>query len=215
MNQMPTLLDVDAVLERVAAALADKFSGVFNPETISRYVNESYVALYRTARLDHHLPALTERFATDRLTALAQAKGAIGKPVPEVLFLCVHNAGRSQMAAALLAHHAQGRVNVRSAGSAPGATVSASAATVLAEVGIDLDDAFPKPLTDDVLRAADVVVTMGCGDACPVISGTRYLDWNLADPAGNDLDTVRAVRDDIDTRVRALLADLTDHHTDR
>ncbi|TDC00430.1 arsenate reductase ArsC [Micromonospora fluostatini] len=210
---MPTLLTVDAVLERVAATLADKFSGNFNPETISRYVNESYVALYRTARLDQHLPALTERFATDRLTALAQAKGAIGKPVPEVLFLCVHNAGRSQMAAALMNHHAQGRVNVRSAGSAPGATVSATAAAVLAEIGINLDDAFPKPLTDDVLRAADVVVTMGCGDACPIISGKRYLDWTLADPASDDLDLARAVRDDIDTRVRALLADLTNHPT--
>ncbi|MEU4771535.1 three-helix bundle dimerization domain-containing protein [Micromonospora sp. NPDC023644] len=207
---MPTLLTVDAVLERVAATLADRFSGIFNPETISRYVNESYVALYRTARLDQHLPALTERFATDRLTALAQAKGAIAKPVPEVLFLCVHNAGRSQMAAALMTHHAQGRVNVRSAGSAPGAAVSSSAAAVLAEIGIDLGDAFPKPLTDDVLRAADVVITMGCGDACPVISGKRYLDWNLADPAGDDPDLARAVRDDIDTRVRALLADLTD-----
>ncbi|WP_341716469.1 arsenate reductase ArsC [Micromonospora sp. FIMYZ51] len=209
MNQMPSLLTVDAVLERVATTLADKFSGIFNPETISRYVNESYVALYRTARLNQHLPALTERFATDRLTALAQAKGAIDKPIPEVLFLCVHNAGRSQMAAALMTHHAQGRVNVRSAGSAPGATVSAAAA-VLAEIGINLDEAFPKPLTDDVLRAADVVVTMGCGDACPVISGKRYLDWNLADPTGDDLDLARAVRDDIDIRVRALLADLTD-----
>lgn len=207
MNDTPQLLNVDAVLGRVASTLADKFTGIFNPETVSRYVNESYVALYRTARLDQHLPALTERFATDRLTALVQAKGAIGKP--EVLFLCMHNANHSQMAAALLAHHAQGRVNVRSAGSQPGAAVSAAAAAVMAEIGIDLSTAFPKPLTDDVLRAADVVVTMGCGEACPVFPDKRYLDWDLAHPDGNDLDAARAVRDDIDARVRALLTDLT------
>lgn len=168
--------------------------GIFNPETISRYVHESYVALYRTARLNQRLPALTERFTTGRLTALAQAKGTIAKPVPEILFLCVHNAGRSQMAAALMTHHAQGRVNVRSAGSAPDATVSASAAAVLTAIGISLDEAFPKPLTDDVLRAADVVVTMGCGDACPIISCKRYLNWNLADPSGDNLNLARRTR---------------------
>lgn len=207
MNDTPQLLNVDAVLGRVASTLADKFTGIFNPETVARYVNESYVALYRTARLDQHLPALTERFATDRLTALVQAKGAIGKP--EVLFLRVHNANHSQMTAALLSHHAQGRVNMRSAGSQPGGAVSAAAAAVMAEVGIYLSMAFPKPLTDDVLRAADVVVTMCCGEACPVFPGKRYLDWDLAHPDGSDLDAVRAVRDDIDARVRALLTDLT------
>src|SRR4051812_10180127 len=170
------LLDVDAVLDRAAAQLADKFHGIFNPETVARYVHESYIALYRTARVHQHLPALAEHFAADRLTALAQAKGTIGKTAPDVLFLCVHNAGRSQMAAALLAHHAQGSVHVRSAGSHPAADVEDPVVVVMREIGLDLAEAYPKPLTDDVLRAADVIVTMGCGDACPVLPGKRYLD---------------------------------------
>lgn len=129
-------------------------------------------------------------------------------PVPEVLFVCVHNAGRSQMAAGLLAHHAAGRVTVRSAGSDPAERVNPAAVAVMAELGLDLRREFPKPLTADAVHAADVVVSMGCGDACPVFPGTRYLDWQLDDPAGQDLDTVRAIRDDIDRRVRALLAEL-------
>jgi protein-tyrosine-phosphatase len=196
----------------VANTLADKFRGIFNTETVGRYVHESYVALYRTARVHQHLPALAEHFAGDRLTALAQVTGAIGKPVPEVLFLCVHNAGRSQIAAALLAHHAQGRVHVRSAGSHPASDLENPVVEVMAEIGLDLADAYPKPFTDDVIRAADIIVTMGCGDACPVLPGKRYLDWQLPDPDALPLDAVRSIRDDIDTRVQALLADLT---TDR
>ncbi|GAA1811259.1 arsenate reductase ArsC [Planosporangium flavigriseum] len=172
-------------------------------------MHESYVALYRTTRIHQHLPALAEHFANDRLTALAQAKGAIGKPVPEVLFLCVHNAGRSQLAAALLVHHAAGRVHVRSAGSHAAGDLEEPVVAVMREIGLDLADAYPKPLTDDVIRAADVIVTMGCGDACPVLPGKRYLDWQIPDPDGQPLDVVRTIRDDIDTRVRALLADLT------
>lgn len=207
------LTDVDAVLKRASTTLAEKFHGVFNAETVDRCVHESYVALYRTADITRHIPALAERFATDRLTALAQATGAIGKPVPEVLLLCQHNAGRSQLAAALLAHHGAGRVHVRSAGSQPAAVLEAHIATVLAEVGVALDEAYPKPLTDDVLRAADVIVTMGCGEACPVIPGIRYLDWETSDPAGAPLETVRAVRDEITPRVHALLDQLvTSHH---
>ncbi len=128
--------------------------------------------------------------------------------VPEVLFVCVHNAGRSQMAAALLADYARGRVRVRSAGSAPADTVNPAVATALAEVGLDISQEFPKPLTDEAGRAADVLVTMGCGDACPVYPGKRYLDWELDDPAGRPLDEVRAIRDEIDGRVRALLREL-------
>ncbi|MEV6527352.1 arsenate reductase ArsC [Longispora sp. NPDC051575] len=201
--------DVDAVLHRAAERLATRFAGVFNPETVERYVHESHTALYRTARVRTHLPSLAEHFASDRLTALAQSKGAVEKTVPEVLFLCVANAGRSQMAAALLAHHARGWVHVRSAGSAPGPDVEPHVVAVMAELGLKLDDAYPKPLTDDVVRAADVVITMGCGDACPVLPGKRYLDWAIADPAGADLDQVRHIRDDIDTRVKALYAELT------
>ena len=130
--------------------------------------------------------------------------------VPEVLFVCIHNAGRSQMAAALLDHHAEGRVRVRSAGSAPADTVNPAVVEVMAELGLDISKEFPKPLTDDAARAADVIVTMGCGDACPFFPGKRYLDWELQDPAGQDADTVRRIRDEIDERVRTLLAELVD-----
>ena len=129
--------------------------------------------------------------------------------VPEVLFVCVHNAGRSQMAAALLDHHARGRVHVRSAGSAPADTINPAVREVMAELGLDLSTEFPKPLTDDVVRAADVVISMGCGDACPVYPGKRYLDWELTDPAGKSPEEIRPIRDDIDARVKALLAELT------
>jgi arsenate reductase (thioredoxin) len=127
---------------------------------------------------------------------------------PEVLFVCVRNAGRSQMAAALLQLRSQGRITVRSAGSAPAAEVDPNAVAALEELGIDLASEFPKPLTDEAVRAADVVVTMGCGDACPIYPGKRYVDWELDDPAGQDLETVRRIRDEIDERVRALVADL-------
>jgi arsenate reductase (thioredoxin) len=127
---------------------------------------------------------------------------------PEVLFVCVHNAGRSQMAAALLDHHGQGQVRVTSAGSAPGSEINPAVRAVMDEVGIDLSTAFPKKLTTDAVEAADVVITMGCGDACPVFPGKRYLDWQLADPAGQGIDQVRPIRDEIDARVRALLAEL-------
>lgn len=128
--------------------------------------------------------------------------------IPEVLFVCVHNAGRSQMAAALLDRHAQGRVHVRSAGSAPGDEVNPAVIAVMDEIGLDLSKEFPKLLTDEIAQAADVVVTMGCGDACPVYLGKRYLDWELPDPAGRTVDEVRPIRDEIDRRVRGLLAEL-------
>ncbi|MEV6832574.1 arsenate reductase ArsC [Amycolatopsis sp. NPDC051102] len=127
---------------------------------------------------------------------------------PEVLFVCVHNAGRSQMAAALLHHHAAGRVTVRSAGSAPASEVNPAVVAVMAEVGIDVSREFPKRLTTDAVEAADVVITMGCGDACPVFPGKRYLDWQLADPAGLPAERIRPIRDEIDERVRTLLAEL-------
>ena len=127
---------------------------------------------------------------------------------PEVLFVCVHNAGRSQMAAALLDHHARGRVVVRSAGSTPVDEVNPAVVEVMSELGIDLSKAFPKPLTVDAVEASDVVVTMGCGDACPVFPGKRYLDWELDDPAGMTADQVRPIRDEIDRRVNALLTEL-------
>lgn len=127
---------------------------------------------------------------------------------PEVLFVCVHNAGRSQMAAALLQHHAGGRVAVRSAGSAPAETVNPAVVTVMAELGLDLSREVPTKLTTDTVEAADVVVTMGCGDSCPVFPGKRYLDWDLTDPAGKGVDEVREIRDDIERRVLDLVAEL-------
>ena len=127
----------------------------------------------------------------------------------EVLFVCVHNAGRSQMAAALLHHHAQGTVRVTSAGSEPADQVNPAVRQVMDEIGIDLSREFPTKLTTDAVEAADVVVTMGCGDACPVFPGKRYLDWELTDPAGRTAEEIRPIRDDIDARVRALLAELT------
>jgi arsenate reductase (thioredoxin) len=132
--------------------------------------------------------------------------------VPEVLFVCVHNAGRSQMAAALLDHHAHGRVQVRSAGSTPADEINPAVRAAMDEIGIDLSTAFPKKLTTDAVQAADVVITMGCGDACPVFPAKRYLDWELPDPAGKGLDAVRPIRDDIDHRVQTLLRELVPAH---
>jgi arsenate reductase len=196
------------VLETISKNIAPSFSGIFSLETVERLVLDSYDELAATARVTIHLPVLTERFARERLRAVAQTKGAIVSDVPEVLFVCVHNAGRSQMAAALLHRYAAGRVHVRSAGSAPADQINPAVAAALEEIGLDVTQEFPKPLTDDVVRAADVVITMGCGDACPIYPGKRYEDWELEDPAGKDLDTVRRIRDEIDGRVRALADEL-------
>jgi arsenate reductase (thioredoxin) len=128
--------------------------------------------------------------------------------IPEVLFVCVHNAGRSQMAAALLAREAHGRITVRSAGTAPASEIHPVVRQAMAEVGLDVSKEFPKALTTDAVEAADVVITMGCGDACPVFPGKRYLDWELDDPAGKNLDEVREIRDEIADRVRSLVEEL-------
>jgi arsenate reductase (thioredoxin) len=207
-RHLPGLQTPEASLHRLADQLATRFTGVFARETIDRYVFESYVALARTATVTAHLPVLAGRFATERLTALAQAKGAVSHDVPEVLFVCVQNAGRSQMAAGLLQLRGGDGVHVRSAGSKPAPSVDDAVVQAMAELGVDLAAEFPKPLTDDVVRAADVVVTMGCGDACPVYPGKRYLDWQVHDPAGLSLGEVRSIREDIDSRVRALLVEL-------
>jgi protein-tyrosine-phosphatase len=127
---------------------------------------------------------------------------------PEVLFVCVHNAGRSQMAAGLVKLRSGSRVHVRSAGSTPGEEINPAVVEVMQELGVDMTEEFPKPLTDEAVRAADVVITMGCGDACPVYPGKRYEDWELEDPEGKDLDTLRMIRDEIDERVQRLIAQL-------
>ena len=196
-----------AHIDRAVASLADELKGVFSVETVARFVEES-IELLGEARVTEFLPVLAHRFARERLRALAQAEGSIAKEVPEVLFVCVQNAGRSQMAAALLNHRAQGKVHVRTAGSAPAEHIHPEAVAALAELGIDLTQEFPKPLTDEVVRAADAVITMGCGDACPIYPGKRYRDWEVGDPAGQELPRVRAIRDELDVRVQALLDEL-------
>ena len=205
-------LDVDLVtrehLNRGLVRLCEEYAGTFSPETVERFMAESMEAL-SDARLKDFIPLFCHRFARERLRALGQVEGTIAKDVPEVLFVCVQNAGRSQMAASLLDHYAEGRVHVRSAGSAPADQINPAVVVAMSELGIDVSKEFPKPLTDEVVEAADAVVTMGCGDACPIYPGKRYEDWEVDDPADADLDGVRRIRDDIAVRVRRLLAELT------
>ncbi|WP_166844572.1 metalloregulator ArsR/SmtB family transcription factor [Isoptericola sp. BMS4] len=205
------LADVDRELAGLADALARRVPGT-DPAEALRVVRESYTALARRGGIPVHLVALTEHFARQRLVDAAKARAAesrdaAGHP-PQVLFVCVGNAGRSQLAAALLARRAGDRVVVRSAGSVPAGHVHDAVRPVLAELGADDAATYPKPLTDDAVRAADVVVTMGCGDAVPVLPGTRYEDWVVGDPALASAAGVRAIRDELDARVRTLLRDL-------
>jgi arsenate reductase len=194
-------------IEQAADRLADEFAGVFSRETIARYIAESQ-ELLGEARINVFVPVLVHRFTRERLKALAQAEGMMTKVQPEVLFVCVHNAGRSQMAAGLLKLRSEGRVHVRSAGSAPADTINPAVLDAMDEIGVDMTEEFPKPLTDEVVRAADAVITMGCGDACPIYPGKRYEDWDLEDPADKDLETVRRIRDEIDERVQKLVREL-------
>ena len=196
-------------LQRTVQVLAEEFAGIFSPETIDAYVEES-IDQFAAAKVEEFVPLMVERFSRQRLRALAQAEGKVTKEVPEVLFVCVHNSGRSQMAAGMLDKLAEGRVHVRSAGSDPAHELNPNAIEAMNEVGLDISKEFPKPLTDEVVRAADAVITMGCGDACPIYPGKRYEDWDLEDPAGKDLQTVRRIRDEIGSRVEALIAGLTD-----
>jgi arsenate reductase (thioredoxin) len=194
-------------INQAADRLADEFAGIFSQETIARYMTES-IDLLGEARINVFVPVLAHRFCRERLKALAQAEGIVDKDQPEVLFVCVHNAGRSQMAAGLLRLRSKGRIDVRSAGSTPAEEINPNAIAALEEVGVDMSEAFPKPLTDEVVRAADVVITMGCGDACPIYPGKRYEDWVLDDPAEQDLETVRRIRDELDQRVLQLMGEL-------
>ena len=196
------------VWERIVDELAYAYEGLFPREAVARAVTEARQSFESVSRIPDYVPILTARYAKDQLKAAAQAEGRIAKQVPEILFICVHNAGRSQMAAALAQHLSAGRVHVRSAGSAPTGEINPSTIEVLRERGIDLTEAYPKPLSDSVVQAADVIVTMGCGDVCPIYPGKRYLDWDVPDPAGQPLDVVRDIRDDIQGRVTALLRDL-------
>jgi arsenate reductase len=194
---------------RVAASrLAEEFSGVFGTETIERYLGTSYDQFANRATLPNFLPLLAERFARQRLHALARVEGRADAGLPTVLFLCVHNAGRSQMALGWFQHLAGDQAVAWSGGSEPGDEVNPAAVAAMAEIGIDIAREYPKPWTEEIVRAADVVVTMGCGDACPLYPGKRYEDWTLEDPAGQGVEAVRPIRDEIGERVRTLLDDL-------
>ncbi|MDR7111223.1 ArsR family transcriptional regulator [Microbacterium trichothecenolyticum] len=193
-------------LDRIVDDLSLRFRGTFSAETVRASVQNSY-DLLATGSTSPLLASRTAAFAATRLEALSRAQGDLPAR-PEVLFVCVQNSGRSQLAAGILRHLAGDRVGVRSAGSAPGPELRTSVVQALDEIGVSVGGEFPKPLTDDVVRAADVVVTMGCGDTCPVYPGRRYLDWPLEDPVGKPMVTVRSIRDDIEGRVRALLDEI-------
>lgn len=199
-----------AVLSKIVDDLSARFAGAFSRESVARVVAENDELLRARAGSMGAPPSAIAQFSAERLSAQATADSEVsGRPI-EVLFVCVQNAGRSQLASAIMRHVGGDRVRVRTAGSAPVDHIRPAVVAVLDEVGVPIGGEFPKPLTDDVVRAADVVVTMGCGDACPVLPGRRYLDWVIDDPAGQPLDRVRRIRDDIDQRVRALLADLAE-----
>jgi protein-tyrosine-phosphatase len=206
-NQLHAELDAHLLNSGVASRLHREFAGIFGIETIGSVVDECHASLAR-ARVKAFVPLLVERFARDRLRAAGRLEGTMPTDKPRVVFLCVHNAGRSQMAAGWLQHLAGEQVDVFSGGSNPGSQLNPAAIAAMAEIGIDIADAYPKVWTEDILRAADVIVTMGCGDACPVLPGKRYEDWELADPAGLPVERVRAIRDEIGERVRKLIAEL-------
>jgi arsenate reductase (thioredoxin) len=208
MSQSPEVeLQVRQVLADVTDRLAGEFDGVVPAETVGHFVTTSYERFASRPGSDTDRVGLTERHARQRLEALARLDRPAGA-VPAVLFLCVHNAGRSQMALGWFNHLAGGQAVAWSGGSEPGDRVNPAAVAAMAEVGIDIAGEYPKPWTDEIVRAADVVVTMGCGDACPYYPGTRYEDWALEDPHGQGIEAVRPIRDEIKQRVRNLLTEL-------
>jgi len=209
MTETPEInLDQQLALKTAAQRLAGEFEDTFGAETIERFLSSSYDQFADRATVATFLPLLAERFARQRLTALAKIEGDGGDGKPVVLFLCTHNAGRSQMALGFFAHHAGDAATAWSGGSEPGVQVNPAAIAAMAERGIDISGEFPKPWTDEIVQAADVVITMGCGDACPIFPGKRYEEWTLEDPAGRGVEDVRPIRDEVERRVLALLAEL-------
>lgn len=192
-------------LMRVVRDLHNRFDGVFGQETIEKLVFDSYRQIAARATITEWLVPSAERLTRDRLEALVRSEDHSPKRLPAVLFLCTHNAGRSQMALGWLKFLGPGRVIGWSGGSEPETELNKGAVEAMAEAGIDISDGVPKPWTIEVLEAADVVVTMGCGDTCPLVPGKHYEDWDVADPAGQPLDVIRPIRDDIEGRVRDLL----------
>lgn len=201
-------IDQQHALRTALARLRDEFGGTVGAETIERFLHASYDHFACRGSIPNFLPLLAERFTRQRLRALAKVEERHDDGTPTVLFLCVHNAGRSQMAMGFFQHLAGDRAVGWSGGSEPDHEINPSAVAAMAERGIDITGEFPKPWTDEIVRAADVVITMGCGDTCPVFPGKRYLDWELDDPAGKSVEDVRPVRDEIERRVRALLDEL-------
>lgn len=200
-------VDQQFALRTAATRLAAEFDGTYGTETVQRFLHASYDQFATVGSVPNYLPLLAERFARQRLQTLARAEGHHRDGRPVVLFLYTYNAGRSQMALGFFTHLAGENAVAWSGGSQPGIEVNSAAIAAMTERGIDISAEFPKPWTDEVIRAADVV-TMDCGDACPVFPGTRYENWDLDDPAGLDLANVRPIRDDIERRVRRLLDQL-------
>ena len=200
--------DEKLALKQAAARLADEFTGLYGPETIERFLASSFDQFADRAEVTKFLPLLAERFSRQRLRALARVEGLHTDGKPVVLFLSTHNAGRSQMALGFFQALTGDRAVAWSGGSEPGLEVNPAAITAMAERGIDIAHEFPKPWTDETVRAADVVITMGCGDACPIFPGKRYESWELDDPHDQDLDTVRRIRDELERRVRTLISSL-------
>lgn len=192
----------------ILARLVYSYEGIFEPETVTAVFHDSFDRLAETATVTIYLPTLAERFTRERLDAVAQLQGTIVKRVPEVLFVCTHNAGRSQIAAALARHYAGRRLHIRTGGTTPRPAIYPEVRRAMARIGLALDEEFPKPLNDEVIAVADVVVTLGCGARCPVLPGRRYKDWPIADPGGTSPARIAAISHDIDTRLRHLLSDL-------
>jgi protein-tyrosine-phosphatase len=208
MSETSLTADQHLALRSAAVRLANEFDGVFGAETIELFLTSSYDQFAKNATALNFLPVLAERFARQRLKALARVEGKANDGLPTVLFLCVHNAGRSQMALGWFERLAGDRAVAWSGGSEPGVEVNPSAIAAMAEIGIDISKEYPKPWTEEIVQAADVVIRMGCGDACPLYPGKRYEDWELEDPAGRSVEAVRPVRDEIGARVRGLLDSL-------
>ena len=201
------ITDSNEIIENSTRELSRKFAGIYDESYIRPIVVESYES-FASAKIQSFVAVFTMRFTNDRLKALAKIDGKIRSTMPSVLFVCVHNAGRSQMAAGWVRHLAQDRIEVYSGGSDPGREVNAAAIEAMNEVGIDISNEFPKPFVTEIVQAADAVITMGCGDACPIFPGKRYEDWALDDPAGLGVEAVRPIRDEIRRRVVEMLNDL-------
>lgn len=201
-------LDQDLALRAAATRLQQEFGNQVGMDTIEKLLHSSHDHFAARARIPNFVPLLAERFARQQLQAVARIEGSVGDSLPTVLFLCTHNAGRSQMALGFFTHLAGEQAVAWSGGSEPETEINPAAVQAMGEVGIDITGEYPKPWTDEIVQAADVVITMGCGDACPVFPGGRYEEWELPDPAGQSVEAVRPIRDEIDQRVRRLLAEL-------